>query len=242
MLNSLLLASALALAAENSQMRSIEALVHIDKSGRVQKLDWLHPDQVSDALSAYLKPEVLAVEFEPAQKNGQVTYTELLLNVVIEATPRNDGQSNVRFVTVEKAGPRMVKVPMARYPEQMLMSATSAYMMLSVEVSADGRVVEDSIALNGETPPKDAAKMRQFFRSAKVAVRRAQFNYLENVGGVKIGGRINMPFVFCVDNCDAINAKVAKLRTEQVFVPSVNTDVKFANIKANATPKAAAGS
>ena len=242
MLNSLVLASAFALAAENRQMRSVEALVHIDKSGKVQQLDWLHPEQVSDVLGAYLKTEVLAVEFEPAQKNGQATDTELLLNVVIEAVQRSDGRSDVRFVSVEKAGPRMLTVPRLRYPEEMLMAGTSAYVMLSVEVSADGRVVEDSIALSGETPPKDAAKIRQFFRSAKLAVRSAQFDHLENVGGVKIGGKINVPFVFCVDNCDAINAKVAKLRAEQVLVPNPSTDVKFASIKANATPKTAAGS
>ncbi len=242
MLTSLVLASALTLAANNSQMRSIEAMVHIDKSGKVQQLDWLHPEQVSDAIDAFLKPTVLAVEFEPAQKNGLATDTKVLLNVVVEAVERADGRSHLRFVTVEKAGPRMVRAPRAQYPEEMLMRGTSAYVMLSLEIGADGLPIEESIALASDASLKDAAKVRQFFRSAKQSLRKARFEPLEDVGGVKIGGVFNVPFVFCINNCDAINAEVAKLRATQVLLPSPHSDVKFASIKQNTPPKAASGS
>jgi hypothetical protein len=175
MLTSLVLASALTLAADNSKMRSIEAQVHIDKSGKVQQLDWLHPEQVSDAIGAFLEPAVLAVEFEPAQKNGEATDTKLWLNVIVETVERADGGSDLRFVTVEKAWPRIVHTTAARYPGQMLMSGTSAYVMLSVEIDADGRPIEESIALAGDTSPKDSAKVRQFFSSAKKAFKQSAF-------------------------------------------------------------------
>jgi hypothetical protein len=71
---------------------------------------------------------------------------------------------------------------------------------------------------------------------------KAHFDHLEDVGGVKIGGKFNVPFVFCMNSCDAINAEVAKLRAAQVLVPNPRSDVKFASIKQNTTPKAAAGS
>lgn len=239
MLTSLVLASALTLAADNKQLHSIAALAKIDATGKIQQLDWLKPEQVSPSINAFLKPAVLAVEFEPAQKDGHPTYTELLLNVVIEAVERTDGRSDVRFVSVEKAGPRMVHSPMPRFPENMLMRGISAYVMLSVEIGADGRAIVGLIAPAGETPPKEAATLKPFYRSARIALRNAKFDYLENVGGIKIGGQINVPFVFCVDNCDAINAKVAQLRAEQVWISRPSTDVKVASIKQIATPKAA---
>lgn len=237
------LAAALALSASSKQLHAIEASAQIDASGKVVALEWTHPEQVNARLSAAIKPQAMAVAFEPAKKSGVPAAAELPINVIVESSVTEDNQANVRFVTVEKAAPSMStnNAPRIIYPRMLAESGTSGYVVLMATIGADGYAIEGSIELDGETRSEDARKVAQFFRAAKSQLVKQKFERMEKVAGVTVPVRLRVPYMFCSTNCKAIEAAVAEVRAQQVAVPTLESAVELASIKP-ASAKALEGS
>ena len=228
-------AAALALAASSKQLHAIEASAQIDESGKIVALEWSHPEQVDAKLSAYIKPLAMAVAFEPAKKNGVPAQTEVALNVIVEssAAGAENSQASVRFVTLEKAAPSMSNEhrPRVVYPTRLAASGTSGYVVLMATIGADGYPIERSIQLDGDTRREDAYKVKDFFRAAKRQLVKQKFERLEKVAGVVVPVQLRVPYTFCSGDCEAIEAKVAEVRAQQVAIPTPESSVELASIK-----------
>jgi hypothetical protein len=229
---SVFVALSLFAATDAPKLRSIEANVQVDVQGHVESFAWRHPEQVSAAVHAVLAPRVNAVEFEPARKNGVAAKSQVQMNVIVQTTENADGTGQLRFISVEKIGARVIKEPAPRYPEDMLRHGTSAQLILSAVVGTDGKVIASSVALDGEVAKRDSDEIAQFFKSAKRSLLASQFELTETVEGVPVPGAMKFPFVFCVNDCAAINAEVERLKVARSFQPLPESGIELASLKA----------
>jgi hypothetical protein len=229
---SVFVAASLFAATDAPKLRSIEANVHLDAQGHVESFAWRHPEQVGAAVHAALAAHVNAVEFEPARKNGVAAKSQVQMNVIVQTTENADGTGQLRFVSVEKIGARVIKHAPPRYPEEMLRHATSAQLILSGVVGTDGKVIASTVALDGEVAKRDSDKIAQFFKSAKRSLLASQFELTETVEGVPVPGAMQFPFVFCVNNCAAIDAKVKRLKIARSLQPLPESGIELASLKA----------
>ncbi len=236
MLTLITLAAALSAAAGTASsnaelLRGIPATIQVDASGRISNVAWANPELISETLSAVLLPSIQAVQFEPALKNGVPATSEMGVSVIVRTQSHDDGTAQLQFVTLEKTVAAYKHAPSLFYPDSMQKAGVSAHVLLRTEVSADGKAIPSSITLVGAPEKRDARKINAFFASAKRALMSATFTMMEKVDGIAVGGTVHVPFVFCMESCDAINAKVAKLRAEQVFEPLPDSGIRFASIK-----------
>jgi hypothetical protein len=220
----------------NAGMKSLPVKVFLTAEGKVERIEWVAPEIASENIRQYLTPLITQTEFEPATVNGKPMTSELLMNAILQVRPKNDGKGELQFITLEKTVAAVLQTGDLHYPSSALTQGVSAYVVLSAEIGSDGKAIARTIALDGTPKKSEAQRIGEFYREARRAMLKSQFALTEKVGDQFVGGVIRVPFVFCVDSCDAIHAKVAKIRAQQVMMPSKESGIGLAQLKQGSIP------
>jgi hypothetical protein len=218
-------------------LKAVPVRVFVDTAGKVERFEFAQPETISQSINDFLTPNIQQTVFEPATINGQAATSELLMSAIFQVRAiEASEQRELRFITLEKTFASMKSHGTPNYPDSMLRQAISAYVLVSTEIGSDGRPIADSIALVDSPSLSDTQRIRAFFREAKRALLTTEFELTEKVNSKPVGGVLRVPYVFCINTCDLIQAEVARIRARETITPTPQSGIGLANVKSPPVP------
>lgn len=221
--------------------RPVQVRVDVSAEGRVTGADAV--GDLPEALARVAEAAVKDVEFEPAQVNGEPTSSRTTLDVRMRFTPGGDDSVSAEALAIEASKP-VFHPP--RYPMRAAQRGYGARVVMSMQLTADGRVdVERSglhdIALwhGGRKLERSQAHREEFVAEVMKVIKHWR-PVIEEVDGAPVSTVWHVPVTFCppgrVKLCDKIKADT----TQPVSRTASKDGIRLASLKSPAA--AASGS
>lgn len=173
----------------------LRAGIDVDENGRVVALDWQRQSKAHALIARRLAPVVREWEFEPATADGKpaATRTGLLVHVLVDK--HDDGSVMLRLADA-RTGPMASSLVPPAYPIGAASRDISAFVMVTVEVGADGSpIIRD---MTYESSRGGEGYRKAFILSTREAVERWAF-LPEIVAGRAMREPVSIPVNYCME-------------------------------------------
>lgn len=207
-----LVAALPAVAKDKPFERPVQVRVDVSAEGRVVGADAV--GELPDALARVAEAAVANVEFEPAQVDGRPTSSRTTLDVRMRFTPGGDDTVSAEALAIEASKPVMHP---PRYPMRAAQRGYGAHVVMSMQLTADGRVDVDNSGVEavslwhgGRKLEKSQAHREEFVAEVMKVIKHWR-PVIEEVDGAPVATRWQVPVTFCPPGreklCDKIKAE-----------------------------------